>query len=142
MQALRQFYTVQGNTVLVRLPDNFPAKQIEVIILPSEDPETKQISADEYFEMTSDLTWQERRTSAPPPLPVWSAEERQEFLSLLRNGPTLSAEEIRTWENAIEEVRTWTVPGSEVKTRATAAFSHSSAVGRERPDVSLIQQQP
>jgi hypothetical protein len=35
MQALRQYHTVQGNTAVLRLPEDFSATEIEVIILPS-----------------------------------------------------------------------------------------------------------
>jgi hypothetical protein len=45
---------------------------------------------------------------APPPLPVWTSEQRQEMLNLLLNGPTLTEEEISEWEKDLEHARSWT----------------------------------
>ncbi len=105
MQALRQYYTVQGNTVLLRLPDNFDAKHIEVIILPREEHESSPSVASEQTQETFSLPWQQRRSSPPPPLPVWTEEERRNFLTLLQNGPTLTEEEISEWEKEIALMR-------------------------------------
>jgi len=43
MNAIRKILTRQGNSLNVILPDNFTAKQVEVIILPFED-EVKDIN--------------------------------------------------------------------------------------------------
>lgn len=107
MQALRQYYTVQDNTVVLRLPEDFSAKQIEVIILPREEHESSPAVAPKHIQETSSLPWQQRRSSAPPLLPVWTEEERRNFLTLLQNGPTLTEEEISEWEKDIEQARSW-----------------------------------
>lgn len=106
MQALRQYYTVQGNTVVVRLPEDFSATEIEVIILPREERENfPSVAQEPSLEIPS--PWQQRRSSPPPPLPVWTEEERRNFLTVLQNGPTLSEEEISEWEKDIEQARSW-----------------------------------
>lgn len=107
MQALRQYYTVQDNTVILRLPEDFSAKQIEVIILPRDEHESSQSDESEQTREISSLPWQQRRSSPPPPLPAWTEEERRNFLTILQNGPTLSEKEISEWEKDIEEARSW-----------------------------------
>jgi hypothetical protein len=45
------------------------------------------------------------KNDTPPPLPVWTPEQRQEMLNLLLNGPTLTEEEISEWEKDIATMR-------------------------------------
>lgn len=87
-----------GNAVQVKLPDKFDIKQIEVIILPSEkSTETRNeiINTQRAYHQTV------------PPLPVWTNQERQRFLALLLDGPTISEEEISEWEKDLEQARSW-----------------------------------
>jgi hypothetical protein len=114
MQALRQYHIVQGKTLTVHLPEEFTAERVEVIILASENEQDLAAngavhSFDEEntgAEMTLEerrKSWVERGIWPPPVLPVWTEEERQETLALLRNGPVMSEEDIVRWEQDIED---------------------------------------
>ncbi|MCU0424146.1 MAG: hypothetical protein MUF71_00835 [Candidatus Kapabacteria bacterium] len=105
MQELRQIYPVEGNTVLVRLPENYSAKQVEVIVLLPDALESKQTSAFQPNNEVSGGTWQQRRTTSPPPLPVWTEEERQAMLELSNHPTTMTDEDVAAWERDIYLMR-------------------------------------
>lgn len=111
MQALRQFYTVEGNTVTLRLPEDFSATEIEVIILPSDGQSNGRFSEpipETTIALNAAIEAWRNRNDAPPPLPTWTPEQRQEMLNLLHTGPTMTEKEIREWESDIEQARSWT----------------------------------
>lgn len=103
MQALRQYYTVQGNTVVVRLPEDFSATEIEVIILPSNgtsgEASEKIASLDTHIE-----AWR-NKNNTPPPLPVWTPEQRASALRLSQDTTTMTDEEVAEWEKEIALMR-------------------------------------
>lgn len=99
MQALRQYYTVQGKTVLLHLPDNFDAKHIEVIILPSDGASETNTSLHSHIE-----AWR-NKNDAPPPLPLWTPEERASALRLSHDTTTMTDEEVAEWEKEIATMR-------------------------------------
>ena len=45
MKALRQFLKVKNHSININLPDDFNAKEVEVIILPLEEQVTKERTA-------------------------------------------------------------------------------------------------
>ena len=45
MKALRQFLKVKNHSINIHLPDDFNAKEVEVIILPLEEQVTKERTA-------------------------------------------------------------------------------------------------
>jgi hypothetical protein len=108
MQALRQFYTVEGNTVTLRLPEDFSATEIEVIILPSDGQSNGRLSEpipETTIALNAAIEAWRNRNDAPPPLPTWTPEQRAEALKLSNDTTTMTDEEVAEWEKDIAIMR-------------------------------------
>jgi len=79
MKAIRQVKEVKNHQVLVRLPEDFGNKEVEVIIIPLNEIDKKKLSA------------------------------RKKFLKFLLSGPTLSPEEIQRIEAMQREFNQWPI---------------------------------
>ncbi|MCK4359842.1 MAG: hypothetical protein KAW92_14105 [Candidatus Cloacimonetes bacterium] len=79
MKAIRQVKEVKNNEVLVKLPEDFGNKEVEVIILPLNEIDKEKLEA------------------------------REKFLKFLLNGPTLSPEEIQRIEAMQREFNQWSI---------------------------------
>ncbi|MEA3475389.1 MAG: hypothetical protein U9R23_02940 [Candidatus Cloacimonadota bacterium] len=79
MKAIRQVKEVKNHQVLVRLPEDFGNKEVEVIIIPLNEIDKEKLSA------------------------------RDKFLKFLLSGPTLSPEEIQRIEAMQREFNQWPI---------------------------------
>ena len=79
MKAIRQVREVKNHQILVRLPEDFGNKKVEVIILPLNEIDKEKLKA------------------------------REKFLKFLLNGPTLCPEEIQRIEAMQREFNQWTI---------------------------------
>ena len=80
MEAIKVVTTVKNYQVAVDVPRHFEDKEVEVIVLLTEpDPDGKSEPTD-----------------------------KEQFLEFLRNGPTLSEEELKRIDEVKQELRNWT----------------------------------
>ena len=79
MKAIRQVKEVKNHQVLIKLPEDFGNKEVEVIILPLNIIDKEKLKA------------------------------REKFLKFLLNGPTLSAGEIEKIEAMQREFNQWPI---------------------------------
>ena len=79
MEALKRITTVKNRQVLIEVPDYFEEKEVEVIVLTAEPGAKHQ------------------------------QHDKKKFLEILRNGPTLSEEELQKIDEVKKEFRNWTL---------------------------------
>ena len=76
MDAIRQFIDVKNHSFQVILPDNFNARRVEVIILPSEDEDD---------------------------VPQWQKDIVLERIEAIKQNPTLLIDEDQFWKDVENE---------------------------------------
>lgn len=79
MEAIRARTTIKNHQIVIQVPQAFEDSEVEVIVLQLEPPPRNQ------------------------------AQEKEQFLEFLRNGPTWSEDDIQNVEAVRKEFSQWTI---------------------------------